>query len=140
MPSKIIHVGHSFGSFLSHALLATFPSLSDGAVLTGIAYLKNGSGTSLEAFALRIAKHVNPLKWATRDTGYVTWADISGFVAAFFKAGTFDNAALAWAQDKAMPLAITEALTIPVLPLDAANFTGPVMVRLPLPSPENSVR
>jgi pimeloyl-ACP methyl ester carboxylesterase len=33
--SKVIHVGHSFGSFQTFALSAKYPSLSDGIVLTG---------------------------------------------------------------------------------------------------------
>jgi pimeloyl-ACP methyl ester carboxylesterase len=36
--SKVIHVGHSFGSALSYALAATQTSLYDGIVLTAWAY------------------------------------------------------------------------------------------------------
>lgn len=36
IPSKVAHVGHSFGSAVTNALIASVPSLSDGAVLTGL--------------------------------------------------------------------------------------------------------
>lgn len=32
---RIIHVGHSFGSFLTSAFIATYPELSDAAIITG---------------------------------------------------------------------------------------------------------
>jgi hypothetical protein len=72
-PSKIIHVGHSFGSFLSNALIATTLHLSDGAILTRIAYANLASGTFVEAFALRIATIQAPGKWPGRDNEYLTW-------------------------------------------------------------------
>jgi pimeloyl-ACP methyl ester carboxylesterase len=34
-PRKIVHVGHSFGSILTSALIASYGDLSDGAILTG---------------------------------------------------------------------------------------------------------
>ncbi|KAH7396601.1 hypothetical protein DE146DRAFT_756312 [Phaeosphaeria sp. MPI-PUGE-AT-0046c] len=34
-PSKVVHVGHSFGSFLTSGLIDNYGELSDGAILTG---------------------------------------------------------------------------------------------------------
>ena len=34
-PSKIVHVGHSFGSFITSAFVGMYPTLSAGAILTG---------------------------------------------------------------------------------------------------------
>src|ERR1700712_4485421 len=34
-PSKVVHVGHSFGSFLTSAFIANYGDLTDGAVITG---------------------------------------------------------------------------------------------------------
>ena len=39
-PSKLVHVGHSYGSLISNGLIATTPGLSDGVILTGISYSK----------------------------------------------------------------------------------------------------
>ncbi|CZR60457.1 uncharacterized protein PAC_10353 [Phialocephala subalpina] len=67
-PSKIVHVGHSFGSFISNALIATTPKLSDAAILTGIGY-SNGDKLRnfLEGWALRIASH-KPLEDGQAET------------------------------------------------------------------------
>lgn len=34
-PSRIVHIGHSFGSFITNAFIGTYPNLSAGAILTG---------------------------------------------------------------------------------------------------------
>jgi pimeloyl-ACP methyl ester carboxylesterase len=86
-PSKIVHVGHSFGSCISNALIATTPQLSDAAILTGIGYTEVAtSGAFVEAFGLRIATLQAPGKWPGRDNEYVTWVDAPANAAAFFKA------------------------------------------------------
>lgn len=36
-PAKIVHVGHSFGSVLTTAFLATYPEETDGGIITGFA-------------------------------------------------------------------------------------------------------
>jgi hypothetical protein len=60
-PSKVVHAGHSFGSFLSNSLIATTPALSDAAILTGITY-GAASPTFFEAWGLRIATGLAPGK------------------------------------------------------------------------------
>lgn len=35
LPSKIIHIGHSYGSFLTYGFMTKYGNLTDGAVLTG---------------------------------------------------------------------------------------------------------
>lgn len=34
VPSKVVHVGHSYGSFMTSGLLARYGNLSDGAILS----------------------------------------------------------------------------------------------------------
>lgn len=131
-PSKIIHVGHSFGSFLSNALIATTLHLSDGAILTGIAYANLASGTFVEAFALRIATIQAPGKWPGRDNEYLTWADSAANAAAFFIGGSHCEEVLWYTEDVKQPMAAVELVTIgSVLPIHALDFTNPVMVRPP---------
>ncbi|PMD47059.1 hypothetical protein L207DRAFT_606113 [Hyaloscypha variabilis F] len=130
-PSKIAHVGHSFGSFISNALIATTPQLSDAAILTGIGYSGLASGTFVEAFGLRIAAVQAPGKWPGRDNEYVTWVDASANVAAFFIGGSYDEEVLWYTEDNKQPMSPVELLTIggnPILPIHALDFTAPVMV------------
>ncbi|KAE9366363.1 hypothetical protein N431DRAFT_472908 [Stipitochalara longipes BDJ] len=130
-PSKIAHVGHSFGSFISNALIATTPHLSDAAILTGIGYADLASGTFVEAFALRIATLQAPGKWPGRDNEYLTWADTAANVATFFIGGSYDEEVLWYTEDVKQPMAAVEIITIGsdlILPMKAPGFTNPVMV------------
>ncbi|KAJ9620653.1 hypothetical protein H2203_007862 [Taxawa tesnikishii (nom. ined.)] len=48
-PSNVVHLGHSFGSFLTSAFIANYGPLSDGAIITGYLlteYLANAGSTS----------------------------------------------------------------------------------------------
>jgi len=129
----IVHVGHSFGSYISNALIATAPHLSDAAILTGIAYAGLGSGTFVEAFALRIARLQAPGKWPGRDNEYLTWADTAANVAAFFIGGIYDEEILWYTEDVKQPIAAAELISIgseQILPMRSLNFTKPVMVHL----------
>jgi pimeloyl-ACP methyl ester carboxylesterase len=56
-PSKIVHVGHSFGSILSYSLAATYPSASDGLILTGFS-------TDMSSLPATIANfNIQPAAW-----------------------------------------------------------------------------
>ncbi|KAE8446761.1 hypothetical protein EG329_011666 [Mollisiaceae sp. DMI_Dod_QoI] len=131
-PSKIVHVGHSFGSAISNALIATSPQLSDAAILAGIAYDPEvASGTFVEALALRIATLQAPGKWPGRDNEYLTWADSAANVAAFFIGGSYDEEVLWYTEDNKQPIAAAKLITIgseQILPRKSLGFTKPVMV------------
>lgn len=129
-PSKIVHVGHSFGSYLSNGLIVASPHLSDAAILTGFAF-GTGSGTLLEAFGLRIATLQAPGKWPGRDNGYVTWVDAVANAATFFHGGSYDKEVLWYTEDVKQPIATAELISVggQTFPLQALDFTKPVMVR-----------
>ncbi|KAN0095337.1 alpha/beta-hydrolase [Hyaloscypha variabilis] len=127
VPGKLVHVGHSFGSFLSNALVATTPELSDAAILTGIAY-GSASMTFMEAWGLRIATQIAPGRWNNRDNGYLTWVDAFGNAAVFFYPGSYDTEVLWYTEDAKQPLAAIELLTPSALRLRAVGFTSPVMI------------
>jgi pimeloyl-ACP methyl ester carboxylesterase len=75
-PKKVVLVGHSFGSILSNAVLATNPGLVDGAILTGIGYDIPDTSVSFEAWQPRLASLQSPARWRQLDGGYITWVDI----------------------------------------------------------------
>jgi pimeloyl-ACP methyl ester carboxylesterase len=126
-PLKIVHVGHSFGSYLTNALIATTPALSDAAILTGMAYGEN-SGPLLEAFGLRIATELAPGRWNGRDNEYLTWVDAFANAATFYYPNSYDKEVLWYTEDVKQPLAAIELLTIGALRFNAPNFAGPVVV------------
>ncbi|KAK6859701.1 hypothetical protein PG995_003337 [Apiospora arundinis] len=129
-PSKIVHVGHSFGSILTHSLVVQDPSLSDGIILTGTAY--NHTTTDFSGFfegaRLNIANTVSPAKYHGLDTGYLAFADVYGNAATFFNPSYFDPDALWYTQHVAQPLAAIELLPAKSGSPGATNFTGPVMI------------
>jgi pimeloyl-ACP methyl ester carboxylesterase len=126
-PLKIVHVGHSFGTYLTNALVAATPALSDAAIQTGTAYGQN-SGPFLEAFGLRIATELAPGRWNGRDNGYLTWVDVFANAATFYYPNSYDKEVLWYTEDVKQPLAAIELLTIGALRFNASNFAGPVMV------------
>ncbi|RFU30433.1 hypothetical protein B7463_g5898, partial [Scytalidium lignicola] len=68
-PSKVVHIGHSFGSFLTSAFIANYGPLSDGAIITGYLlteYLASAGSTS---FSVEYAATSNPP--FNRPSGYV---------------------------------------------------------------------
>ncbi|KAL3419304.1 hypothetical protein PVAG01_09526 [Phlyctema vagabunda] len=133
VPTNVVHVGHSFGSFLTSALLAATPDLSDGAILTGVSYNGSQTGTLVEGFGLRVANQQAPGKWSGRDTGYLTTADIFSNAGTFFYNGSYDKNVLLYADARKQPFSAGELLTLNLLNPDAHLYTGPVMVCSPIP-------
>ncbi|PGH13763.1 hypothetical protein AJ79_03462 [Helicocarpus griseus UAMH5409] len=129
LPKSVVLLGHSFGSFLSNALLALEPESADGAILTGLAY-NSLSNVQIEAFNLRIAaeqKEAMMREWKDLDAGYVTWDDIYGNVNNFFKAPSYSLETVEYAEKNKQPFGILEFLSISSLSFEAPNFAGPVM-------------
>ncbi|KAK8122805.1 hypothetical protein PG984_011475 [Apiospora sp. TS-2023a] len=127
-PSKIVHVGHSFGSILTHTLVEQDPSLSDGIILTGTGYNQSDFPAFFEGARLNIANTVSPDKYHGLDSGYLAFADIYGNAGTFFNPAHFDPDALWYTQNIAQPLAAIELLPGASGPPGATNFTGPVLL------------
>ena len=125
-PSKIVHVGHSFGSILTHDLITQSPSISDGVVLTGFAFNATDFPAFFEAVRLNIANNVAPEKWKGLDSGYLAFADIEGLAAGFFNPASFDGDALWYADYIAQPPAAIEFTPPAEGSVGYTNFSGPV--------------
>ena len=59
-PDKIVHVGHSFGSFMTSAFIATYPLLSDGAIITGYVLNKHFGDVGYTSWGLEYAATAEP--------------------------------------------------------------------------------
>ncbi|TKA35883.1 hypothetical protein B0A54_12329 [Friedmanniomyces endolithicus] len=125
---KVFHVGHSYGSILSHALVASNPSLSDGIVLTGYSTNNTWVGEFLISTNFHLAKENQPQRFGNRSTGFVTWADELANQYIFLSYPHFDPAVLAYAETHKYPFSVSEVLTGGVVPYNAANFTKPVLM------------
>ena len=122
--SKVVHVGHSFGSVLSYTLTRDYPAVSDGLVLTGF----SANSTFVPYFALGgnfILANTVPALSAYPD-GYLAAGDASGVQTNFFAPNDFDPAILNVAFETGQPVTVGELLTIGAAGVN--NFTGPVIV------------
>jgi pimeloyl-ACP methyl ester carboxylesterase len=75
VPGKVVHVGHSYGSQLSNALVSAQPKLSDGLVLTGYSLDATYQSWFLQSTGFHLAKDNIPAKFTNASTGFVTWGD-----------------------------------------------------------------
>ncbi|KAK3671703.1 hypothetical protein LTR78_008436 [Recurvomyces mirabilis] len=99
LPSKfarfkcIVHVGHSFGSFLTSGLIGTYPRVSSAAILTGFLPNKELGVYPLAGYGLDYAPQNNPAKYSDRSSGYTVFyhrynaTDPSGFTDALLQYG-----------------------------------------------------
>lgn len=122
---KVQHVGHSIGSALTLSLIRDYPTISDGAVLTGFSangswadYFMLGSNWLSTTEIPRFAKDY--------PAGYIAWNHPSGIQTAFLAPGEFDPEALLWAANNTSPTSIGEVTQIGVPGRN--NFTGPLLV------------
>lgn len=131
-PRKIVHVGHSFGSFLTSAFIANYGPLSDGAIITGYLLTQNLASAGSTSFNVEYAATSNPLY--NRPSGYVV-CQKSGIQNIFF-AGDLKTAytpeLLDYGNDIKQPVPIGEfASAFWLLGLTGPSFKGPVQYMLP---------
>ncbi|KAK5720526.1 hypothetical protein LTR17_014927 [Elasticomyces elasticus] len=115
----VVHVGHSYGSFLTSALLVAYPELSSGAILTGYTITNSSApGTSTVAMGFQYAAANNPGLFGDRGSGYIVPASISQVQTGFYHrknesdpAGFTDDL-LAYGEHIKQPLTVAEWVTI----------------------------
>ncbi|GIZ40115.1 hypothetical protein CKM354_000346700 [Cercospora kikuchii] len=106
---KVLHVGHSFGSIMSYALTAQYPTISDGLGLTG--FSQNGSfiASFLNGNNFRQANAFP--QFAQLPNGYFAPASEQGVQLSFLSPGDFDPALLPVFFKTGQPVTIGELLT-----------------------------
>ena len=131
-PTNIIHIGHSYGSILTAALLATYGNLSDAAILTGFIPNAHMNGLPITEFDAVLARTYSPA-FADRGDGYIVPATRSALQATFFAGspsdsiGGFEKQLLDYGDEVKQPATATEFLSAPTLKMaPALDFTGPV--------------
>ncbi|KAK4908610.1 hypothetical protein LTR49_022513 [Elasticomyces elasticus] len=123
---KVYHIGHSFASILSHALVAADQHLSDGIVLTGYSTNLTWEDQFMASTGFHLARENQPSRFAGQSSGYLTWGDSLANQYSFFSYPFFDPAVLVKAEATKFPFSIGEILTTATPPI-AAAFTGPVL-------------
>ncbi|CAG8163220.1 unnamed protein product [Penicillium salamii] len=131
-PSKIVHVGHSFGSAQTVALSAMYPDLSDALVLTGFSASIASMPVFLSGANFQQAKLNHPpgcpsTPRPSYSSGYLVNSDIGTNKFLFFYPGNFDEEILSYAEQNKQPMTVGELMTMTGLPTSSA-FTGAVYV------------
>ena len=131
-PSKIVHVGHSFGSILTSSLLSTYGNLSDGAIITGFIPNKYGSSSRLGAFGFEFARSNAP-RFSDRPNGYIVPGTRSLIHQLFFAGlpsdsiGGFTEEMLGYGDATKQPGTVGEFNSFNALNLGPAPaFQGPI--------------
>ncbi|KAK3358797.1 hypothetical protein B0T25DRAFT_447371 [Lasiosphaeria hispida] len=127
-PSKIIHVGHSLGSFITFSFLSSHGALSDGALLTGFLLNKQLGTIAVSHFDHEFAAQHDPSRFAAYPSGYIVLTGQSDIQKLFFRKDGFEPALLEYAEKIKQPEAVGEypssdsAAFVP-----ASEFKGPVL-------------
>lgn len=128
-PTKIVHVGHSFGSIVTIGFLSSYGELSDGAVLTGFVYGSQVGTITPSAFGYEFAPAHDASRFGDRPSGYLVQATKSNIQQVFLKKGAFEPKMLHYAESIKQTATVGELLSGgAALGLPAPAFTGPVQV------------
>lgn len=130
-PSKIIQVGHSFGSYLIAGMLARYGNLSDGAILTGFLITNLDRMLDVLHYDHEFARQHDPVRFGDYSSGYFVLNTESCLQKLFFRKGAFEPELLTYAEKIKAPEAVGEYASEGTSPLSPAlEFRGPIQVSL----------
>jgi pimeloyl-ACP methyl ester carboxylesterase len=131
-PRKIVHVGHSFGSFLTSAFIANYGNLTDGAIITGFLLQHYLASTGSTTFSVEYAATGSPSY--DRPSGYVV-SKKNGIQNIFFGGDlktAFTPELLNYGSEIKQPVPIGEfASAFSLLGNYGPSFKAPVQYLLP---------
>ncbi|KAJ7640336.1 Alpha/Beta hydrolase protein [Mycena polygramma] len=123
-----VHFGHSYGSYITAALASAYPELTAAISLSGYSGVFDYFNILIAGWQSRVAALLDPARWASLQTGYVTPVDAWADAYLEFKSPYFDHAVAEWGTSVKSPYAIGELATLGQTPYDTSNFTKPVQV------------
>ncbi|KAJ9637028.1 hypothetical protein H2204_004952 [Knufia peltigerae] len=115
-PNKTVHVGHSYGSFLTTAFIATYPELTEGAVITGFVLNRYLGSVGDAPWAVRRAPD--------RPPGYVLCEKVG--IQNLFFAGDFTQAQLDLGDSLKQAVPVAEITSGYELLGATGPFKGPI--------------
>ncbi|EME81785.1 uncharacterized protein MYCFIDRAFT_32930 [Pseudocercospora fijiensis CIRAD86] len=126
--SKVVGVGHSFGSGITQGVTTQYPQDLNAAILTGFSLNTTGRNSFLAALNLEIASLNAPYRFASTPPGYLVSSTIVSQQIAFFKSPGFDPAILHSVESSKATGTIGEFFSLGVVVAPATEFEGPVAV------------
>ena len=130
--SKLVHIGHSYGSSIQTELLARHPDLADGGIQTGWIIDSHRIAAASLAFGNQFARENDPKKYGDRTSGYVVVGTKSNMQQAFFSKERLIPKLLEYANDIKQPSTIGESVPIVNASTSAPGFKGPLQASHPL--------
>lgn len=127
-PTKVIGVGHSFGSIITQALTAQYPQLLDAAILTGFSVNSTSMPVFLQGLNLAIANQNQPARFALLNNGFLVSSTAISQQIGFFRAPGFDPAILYKAEATKGSVTFGELFTTTAVTRPAKEYTRPVAV------------
>lgn len=124
----VIGTGHSFGSIITEAITADYPTSLDAAVLTGFSLNMTGTDYFLAALNLDIASENQPYRFSGLNNTYMVHSSIRSNQFAFYRAPGFDPNILSMAEAQKGTVTIGELFSLGAVVAEAKNFTGPITV------------
>jgi pimeloyl-ACP methyl ester carboxylesterase len=104
-PTKVVHVGHAYGSYIMSIMFEKYANLSDGAIMTGLYVnfaMLNDSLTVLN-YNHAFPKENDPVRFAEWGSGYFVLDNKQTLQKLFFQKGTLDPALLDYAESIKQP-------------------------------------
>lgn len=130
IPTKVIHVGHSYGSVLTNYIASSYPGLSDGIILTGYSADSSYLSAAILTWGFQIARIQSPKKFGDFVSQYFTWSTKWSNQLFYIKYPFFTAELLDYAEDNKQPVGLGTLMTLPAGNFLATNFKGPVLVRI----------
>lgn len=127
--SKVVLVGHSYGSYISAQSAASLTTAVDGLVLTGFSGVFTYFDPFVAGAGFRVAKLQDPERWADLDLGYLTASDLYAETYVYFMEPYFEHRVAEWAYDVATePFAVAELPTLLAAKVWYENITAPTLL------------
>ncbi|KAJ7027519.1 Alpha/Beta hydrolase protein [Mycena alexandri] len=126
--TSAFHLGHSFGAYITAAFGPLYPELTQGISLSGYSGLFDWFNILIAGWQSRVAAQLDPARWGSLQSGYVTPVDIYADAYLDFKSPFFDHAVAEWVTSAKSPYAIAELATLGQTSYNTSSFTKPVQV------------
>ncbi|KAK7210060.1 hypothetical protein V2G26_017238 [Clonostachys chloroleuca] len=129
VPSKVVQIGYSFGSFLIQNVLARYPDLGDGAVLTALYPNTIPFDKMIDVlhYDHEFPKENDPTRFSEYGSGYFVLSNEADLQKLFFQKRSLDPALLTYTEKIKQPETLGEYASEGLSSyLVADNFRGPV--------------
>lgn len=134
MPTKIVHVGHAYGSYLMTLMWQKYGSLSDGAVLTGflITTIPDDEMINVLNYNHAFPKQDDPSRFSGYGSGYMVVDNEETIQKLFYRKASLDPALLTYSEKIKQPESVGQyASEVSVgQPKPVPEFKGPILVRI----------